>query len=152
MRASSFQGILRGLLFSALVSAGLLIVGCDIVGSDDSGGPDWVGTWRVTSVTYPSAGETDPSITTYWKITEDTFTETTSRSFSGCVSTPGDEIDTDDNVLTYKQADGDGGTVEGRFEVSDGELTVEVLEASNESYSQITAVSVDPADTDCLEN
>ena len=41
--------------------------------------------------------------------------------------------------------------MDGRFEVSDGELTVEVLDASNESYSQITAVSVDPADTDCLE-
>jgi hypothetical protein len=105
----------RGILFSVLVSVGLLVVGCDSGGSGGASGPDWVGTWEVTSVTYPSSSETDPSLTNYWNITKDTFTETTSRQFSGCVSSTGDEIDTDDNVLTYTQADGDGGTLEGKI-------------------------------------
>lgn len=150
MQNRSLRAHFRTLSLSLLVVVGLSVVGCDSGGSN-GGGPDWVGTWQVTSVTYSSGDEASPPVTTYWEITKDTFTETTSRSFTGCVSTPGDDIDTDDNVLTYTQADGDGGTVEGEFEVSDGELTVDVIEASNESYSQITAVSVDPSDTDCLE-
>lgn len=152
MRATTACRILRSVSLCLLVVVGILVAGCDSSGSNggDSSGPDWVGTWKVTSVTYPSAGEKAPPLTTYWEITNDTFTETTRRIF-GCVSSPGDEIDTGDNVLTYTQADGDGGTVEGRFEASDGTLTVEVMEASNESYTQITAESIDREDADCLK-
>lgn len=141
----------RGAQLVVLLAFCLSMLSCDSSGSSGNSSPDWTGTWQVTTVTYPSTGDRDPSYNTYWSITEDTFTEATNQP-AGCVSTFGDEIDTEDNVLTYTQSDGDGGTVKGRFEVSDGTLTVEVLEAENESFSKITATSIDPGDATCLDN
>lgn len=130
------KSLRRGLFFSLLLALTLPLVSCDSGGSNSS--PDWVGNWEVTQ----NVNGTSPANPTFLDLDKDQYTTIVEGS-SGCIIGNSNVLEVDGRTVTL---DIGSGTERLSFDVSDGNLTVTVIESDNPNLSggeDITAVSVD---------
>jgi hypothetical protein len=126
------KALRRGLFLSLLLALALPLASCDSGGSNSS--PDWVGNWEVNGTTNR----------TFFDLDQDQFTTIEDLS-SGCDITNQDVLEQDGDVVTVDLPD-QSGTSKFNLDVSDGTLTLTVVESDNPNVSsgdEATAASVD---------
>lgn len=122
MRTAFSYSLFRGILFSVLVSVGLLVVGCDSGGSNGDDGPDWTGSWEVQG--------TGPD---YYSITTEEVEIIEERSVGivceveEITNIDGNEVTTNSGTVTAEVSDGGSTlTLEG---IEGGPITAERVDS-----------------------